>query len=481
MIEVQCTSCHTRYRIDEQVLPEGMPTFKCSRCGHVFAFEPRKARFEGQTETGGWKPSAVPASASVPASAPAHLPGAEESTRRAAGPSPNIEPQSFAQASVASAGPEPSSGTAAPSHQPDAPAAQPEAPPRPQGPGEQSTSRSSASHPHLTSSATEAGEGQARAVSPQLRARQADEFYSRLLTGKEPDPNLGENLSFDFADEEPALDQARLAGKGRHQRIPSSEPLHRDSDGWEVGDDEPTPTAAAPIRDRNPFVEDTKARPPRRKARAPKSDEPQFANDAEFVEEREAPVYNRAITHSARFFLLMLLLVGVGFGAMTVLIHNAPASAAVVLGHLPFVGDRFVLAATPAHLVALREVSAVYQQSKDAHRALVISGSAENVGTDPLRLVQLTTALRDAERHSLASEAVYCGNNVSAAMISQMTPHEIEFFQKLEPPRTFTLEPSASCRFVTVFMNPPGATNAYDISVSEAIPGAPPTGAEPAS
>ena len=26
MIEVQCTSCHTRYRIDEQVLPEGTPT-----------------------------------------------------------------------------------------------------------------------------------------------------------------------------------------------------------------------------------------------------------------------------------------------------------------------------------------------------------------------------------------------------------------------------------------------------------------------
>ncbi|MGH8012499.1 MAG: zinc-ribbon domain-containing protein, partial [Candidatus Binataceae bacterium] len=41
MIEVQCSSCHTRYRIDEQVLPEGTPTFKCSRCGHVFSFEPR--------------------------------------------------------------------------------------------------------------------------------------------------------------------------------------------------------------------------------------------------------------------------------------------------------------------------------------------------------------------------------------------------------------------------------------------------------
>ncbi len=33
MIEIQCTSCHTRYRIDERVLPDDTPTFKCSRCG----------------------------------------------------------------------------------------------------------------------------------------------------------------------------------------------------------------------------------------------------------------------------------------------------------------------------------------------------------------------------------------------------------------------------------------------------------------
>ncbi len=40
MIEIQCTSCHTRYRIDERVLPGEAPTFKCSRCGHVFTSEP---------------------------------------------------------------------------------------------------------------------------------------------------------------------------------------------------------------------------------------------------------------------------------------------------------------------------------------------------------------------------------------------------------------------------------------------------------
>jgi hypothetical protein len=128
--------------------------------------------------------------------------------------------------------------------------------------------------------------------------------------------------------------------------------------------------------------------------------------------------------------------------------------------------------ATTAQLVALRDVYASYQHSKDGQNRLVISGTAENVGTAPLRAVQLTAALRDGERRSLASRAVYCGNNMSAGMISQMTPHEIEFYQKLEPAKTFTLEPSASCRFVAVFINPPGAAHAYDVSVSQAVPGA---------
>src|SRR5487761_1011900 len=44
MIEIQCTSCHTRYRIDEGVLPDETPTFKCSRCGHVFNADPVSAR-----------------------------------------------------------------------------------------------------------------------------------------------------------------------------------------------------------------------------------------------------------------------------------------------------------------------------------------------------------------------------------------------------------------------------------------------------
>jgi hypothetical protein len=111
----------------------------------------------------------------------------------------------------------------------------------------------------------------------------------------------------------------------------------------------------------------------------------------------------------------------------------------------------------------------------------VITGSAENVGMNPLGTVQLSAALRDSGHHSLAAHAVYCGNDLSATMISQMTPHEIEFFQKLEPSRAFNLQPLASCRFVVVFIDPPSALSSYDVSVSQAVPEGAQNAPEPAA
>ena len=69
----------------------------------------------------------------------------------------------------------------------------------------------------------------------------------------------------------------------------------------------------------------------------------------------------------------------------------------------------------------------------------------------------------------MASRAVYCGNNLSAPMVAQMTPHELDFFQKLDPPKSFALEPSATVPFVIVFIDPPSAVSGYDVSVASAL------------
>lgn len=197
---------------------------------------------------------------------------------------------------------------------------------------------------------------------------------------------------------------------------------------------------------------------------------PPAADTDDFIKEEAAsPIYNQGVTHSARFFVLLFLIMGLGFGTMSLAIHNAQAGAADILSRFPMIGDRFTPATMPARLVALRDVRANYEHTRSGQIALVITGTAENVGVRPLHVVQIAVSLRERTRTGSASRAVYCGNSLSAKMVSQMTPHEVEFFQKLDPPKTFSLAPSASCSFVLVFIDPPAGLNRFDISVAQAI------------
>jgi len=217
---------------------------------------------------------------------------------------------------------------------------------------------------------------------------------------------------------------------------------------------------------------------PRAPAVAPKPSMPKNAyDDEDFVDEDTAPIYNRSVaTHSARFFVGLFVLIALGYATMAVLIRSAPATAAEMLSHLPKIGDRFIPPITPARLVAMRDVHSDYLKTKDGHTALVVTGIAENVGDQPLHAVQIAASLQDTGQRTLASRAAYCGNNLSAPMMAQMTPHEIEFFQKLDPPKTYALEPAATSPFVIVFIDPPSGISRFDLSVASAVASAsPPT------
>jgi predicted Zn finger-like uncharacterized protein len=351
MIEILCNSCHTRYRIDEQVLPEETPTFKCSRCGHVFTVEPRESK-----------------SAAMPASRPER----EQSDL--------------------------------------APRDTPQAPPQ-----------------------------------------QREDFFSQPFA--EDDAfKAGDNPRFDFRDEEASADEGRFK-----DRVRTEEP--RSPQDWAAGED-----ANFDLRRTAEEPRQEEGKSHRRAARIPGLRDDQFVND------EAAPIYNRGVTHSGRFFATLCLLVGIGFAGMTALIHNAPAAAADILSRFPVIGPRFEQPMTPARIVALRDVRSGYQRSKDGKPALVITGVAENVGLSSLHVVQIAARLRDSNQRVLPAQAVYCGNNLSSKMVGEMTPHEIGFFQKLDPPKSFVLEPSGTCPFVIVFIDPPGGVNRFDISVARAVP-----------
>jgi len=446
MIEIQCTSCHTRYRIDERVLPDDTPTFKCSRCGHVFNADPMPARVRKSA------PVAVE-SESQPAR-----------TIRPARPRPSAF-KSQVESDVVKR--EHSGELRPPPHEPER-RSQPERRPvsDPSKPVERKVTESSPNEP----------EARREEVQHEL---EADEPLNRTFGDREQKGDTGENLRFDFSDE-------------RIQFGDSEEPPERELErpevhdrGWEVGDT-PEEFESAPRRQAPTMMAEPEAAPRptptavRRMASPLSAEAPRFAPTpagpaksagfqlGQFVDDSAEPAAPGR-THTSGFFLATFFFVAVAFLGASALICDEPAASARLLNQAPRIGEYFARPIVPAMLVTLHDVRTEYYTLKGGHVALVITGDAQNVGTRALHLVEIDAALMGDGADPLARQSVYCGNELSATMLGEMTPREIEFSQGLSPQKSFAMNPSASARFLMVFVNPPTGAGKIRISVSKAI------------
>lgn len=509
MIEVKCTSCQTRYRIDERILPDETPTFKCSRCGHVFTVEPRQRparRARGEGPQGASAAAEPPAEPDAPAGAKAPAAGGTGEPAAAAPPEP---PQSAASVSAAQA-PETEAAWSARIVQPAPDAAEtaerrPERPrarpavrrspsafdARQAGQGAAPSQEAAAPQPTMTPARSDA-EAAPQSQTPAEPAEHASveaaadaEFEAHAPSGEpapqrspaeQPAPRRsateelrrrsfeqppeeraapGKNLSFDFSDEVNDLVGGPDSAKGYHE------------ERWEVGE---APAAPSP--------------PPRaaRRIRATDIDEAREGQDFEQMSREEASaaaqrleaeLRGRSYTlHSAGFFIALFALVIFGFGVLSMLVCGAPIASAELLSTLPVFGASLEPPISPARRVALSQVQARYTKIKGEQTALIISGVAENVSSATLGTVQIEAALIGPAQQALRSQAVYCGNNLSSGMVGQMTPHELEFFEKLNGPANFSLSPQGSTPFVIAFVGPPAGAVRFQLRVAKAEPAA---------
>jgi predicted Zn finger-like uncharacterized protein len=337
MIEVQCPSCQTRYRLDEGALPQENPTFKCSRCGHVFSSEPRAG----------------------------------------SGPTPPL------------------------------PQAAPKAPPV-------------------------AGSEPPREDNPLARSF------------AEAEPKVPENLSFDFSDD-PADD---------HHLGESPEPaLGEDPrEHWEVGeaDDPPPPPSSAPRR---------------RARRSASKPAPAGEDDEDDAQTRQQ---TRPL-HSSGFFLLLFALAVMAYAVLTLLLGVAPAASRAWLAQLPVIGAEFQDHPTLESQVKLDDVRVEYRQLNNNRLALVVSGSAHNQSAGALHTIEVAVNLVDSQQRSVVGQQVFCGNLLSPRFATEMTPHELQFFQKLAP-RNFILPSGESAPFMAVFVDPPAQAHGVVLAVVRAEP-----------
>ena len=89
----------------------------------------------------------------------------------------------------------------------------------------------------------------------------------------------------------------------------------------------------------------------------------------------------------------MFFFVAIAFLGASALICDEPVASARILGGAPRIGGYFARPIVPAMLVTLHDVRSEYYTLKGGHVALVISGSAQNVGGRPLHLVGIDASL----------------------------------------------------------------------------------------
>jgi predicted Zn finger-like uncharacterized protein len=440
MIEIQCTSCHTRYRIDERVLPDDTPTFKCSRCGHVFNADPVPAKVRKSAPQAAETESQPARTIRTARPRPAALKSQVESdvvkraeSRPATVPAPQVR-------------------------------VEPDQPPQPLEPVERKMPAS-------------APPEQPEVRREEMRDKvEADDPLNRTFGDREQKADTGENLRFDFSDERNEIVDAPPE--------PELERAEPDDGGWQVGE-LPDEFASAPIRRAPTMIEEPPPAPrvtptPIRRMASPLlADAPRFATPpanpkaAGFqlgqTDDDQAESVSPGATHASGFFLAMFFFVAVAFLGASALICDEPAASARILSQAPRIGDYFARPIVPAMLVALHDVRSEYYTLKGGHVALVITGIAQNVGARPLHLVEIDANLLGDSAHPIANQTVYCGNELSAQMLGEMTPREIEFSQALSPQKAFAIEPAASAPFLMVFIDPPAGAGKIRIAVSKAV------------
>ena len=184
----------------------------------------------------------------------------------------------------------------------------------------------------------------------------------------------------------------------------------------------------------------------------------------------ERAYIERAGLHSARSFIGLFFVVALMFVGLTLVIYGIPSASAELLRRVPVIGSEFVQPTPLENQVTVSDVQSTYQSVKGGHHALVLTGAVRNNSILPLHMIQIGVRLLDSSQREVASSAVFVGTTLSPRMIGEMTPHELEFLQKLDPQKTFVLEPAHAAPFLIVFIDPPRGVSHFAVAVSQAQP-----------
>ncbi len=195
----------------------------------------------------------------------------------------------------------------------------------------------------------------------------------------------------------------------------------------------------------------------------PAADEPRFVRGEDELRIQAEEAHNPTRPH-----LVFLGVLVIAYAIFALNLRNHPARAEKLLAGVPLVGDVLAQDHLLQTKVQLQDVAGAYQQIKDDRAVFIVSGRAVNTSSEPLKGVQIESALYDAAGKPIETKSIYCGNAMSLKIVKDLSSKEISLLQRLEPPKRFEIRPGESAGFSVVFLMPPPSLKEFTTRVVSA-------------
>jgi predicted Zn finger-like uncharacterized protein len=184
--------------------------------------------------------------------------------------------------------------------------------------------------------------------------------------------------------------------------------------------------------------------------------------------EDELRIQEEESTNPTRAYVAFLAVLVLAYAVLALDLLNHPARTEKLLASVPLVGDTIAQDQLLQIKVHLEDVEGAYQQIKDDRAVFIISGRAVNSSNEPLKGVQIESALYDPSGKQVEAKNIYCGNAMSLKIVKDLSSKEISLLQRLEPPKRFEIRPGESAGWSVVFLAPPTGIKEFTARVVSA-------------
>lgn len=433
---IRCPNCSTTYEIEGAAFDAPRPTFRCSRCKHVFAIQ---VRLHDEDEDAAAAETAAPP---TPEGPPSVDPGPEpEDGSDAREPADTGGP---AHTETSEPEPEPpETGAAARSAEPPEPAPEPEPEIEP------------VSHPEPEPEFEIEPEPE-----PERETEPEPPAPSAATARTDGDPvrvtDLGE-ADFPPPDfEPPAAGTAPTDPRqpGARPRSASGSVTTAPTDAREPDLPEPAPateTIALPRQSARPSdfrIDDDLVIPPR--------------------EARPAPPKAADGSGSIVPFVSLVGLAVFAFVLVSVIYQMSPQALDSLIRRIPWYGEAVFENRHFKRTLAFESLVSGVQPALNQQEVFVVSGKLVNGNDRGIHRVQVEAQLFDAEGKPLARQAIFLGNAISAKIIKEMSLREIALLQSLKPQNPYPIPPNESVNFTIVFPKPGSPVESFSCRVLSA-------------